>query len=113
MRTAVPLSLLTVGLVRADTDGIVVLGPFSSVTCMDAALTGRRYPDDAADEMVVLARYEARVDRWVTPDGCPLVMWSVGSVDDALHCGCPEEQRKAGYIRSEFPAEAAATPKEG
>lgn len=113
MRTSVPMSLLTIGLVRADTDGIVVKGPFSSFMALDNQLCGRRYPDDARDEYEVVAVYDTNTDRWYATDGCPLIMWSVGSVDDALDCGCPEEQAAARFIKNEFIPETAEAGKRG
>ncbi len=114
MRTAVPLSLITVGLVRADTDRITVIGPFSSVRCMDSQMIGKRFPDDGdPTRFEFIAEYRATVNRWYAADGTPLVMVSVTSVDDAMNLGCAEEQRQARFIFREFPPEPAVAAKEG
>lgn len=105
MRIATPFSLLTVTLIHQDDDGIVVTGPYVSVSCMDDRLTAEQYPDGQGRADATLAYYCPETKKWWSAGGRPLIMWLVQTVDEASHRGHGMEWRKAEYIRREFPPE--------
>lgn len=111
MRVAAPKSLLLLTLIHNDERGVVVLGPFSSISCMDDKLTGEHYPHGSGAPDTTLAHYCQETKSWWSVGGSSLIMWTVQSVDEVLHRGHKTEKAKAGYVVSEFPAEGDA--KEG
>lgn len=114
MRTAAPLSLQVVSVVVCgETDNVQLFGPFSSVAAMNGQLTGVRYPDGTRDEPEIIVAYKPSKDRWETIDGSPVLIWSVDSLDNLLHCGSEVEQERARYIMREFPSECSDSAKEG
>lgn len=109
MRVATPYSLLMVSMVPADGDDVYALGPFDAVNCMDDKLTGTPHPDRDDTPDSTLAYYDPGAKRWFTPQGRPLILWSVQSVDDVLaRPGVKAERGKADYIVREFPPEAGS-----
>lgn len=105
MRIATPFSLILITLIHQDDDGIVVMGPYISVSCMDDTLTAEQYPEGQGKADVNLAHYCAETKKWWSTGGKPLIMWLVQTVDEISHRGHGTEQAKADYVRREFPPE--------
>lgn len=113
MRTAIPNSLLLVTIVYSGPKDVVVLGPFSSVSCVDDTLQGEYYPHGAKlIEDAKLARYCSKTKSWRGVNNTKILAWAVQSVDEIKHRGHASERNKASYVESEFPPETVENNKE-
>lgn len=106
MRIATPMTLLLISMVRAETDEVIVVGPFSRVDSMEPdSVYGDSYPDNPAIEHAPVVRYDRERKAWMDSGGQPLLLWTVLSVEEAIHRGRMSEQLKAQWVKSEFPPE--------